>query len=179
VGAKSLVARTPKRRLASAAASSAAVGTRMLLWDRIQGEPSRASTQVPRRHGGVNSCAGSETIVVPGGSAMSAVNHQFRLAVRWRKHFHRPRGVSLDGPGKLAKSNADQVARATADRRESRHCLTMINGCCAQRPAIRGRLAELGQIVVKRSLPTGKAEPFIPHRAGSSPPSSRRCESPR
>jgi hypothetical protein len=26
-------------------ASSAAVGTRMLLWDEIQGEPSRASTQ--------------------------------------------------------------------------------------------------------------------------------------
>ena len=34
------------------------------------------------------------------------------------------------GPGKLAKCNAEQVARAT-DRRESRHCLTMINGRCA------------------------------------------------
>jgi hypothetical protein len=74
---------------------------------------------------------------------MSAVNHQFRLAVRWRKHFHRPRGVSLDGPGKLAKSNADQVARATADRWESRHRLTMINGCCAQIPVVRRRLDEL------------------------------------
>jgi hypothetical protein len=39
------------------------------------------------------------------------------------------------GPGKLAKSNAEQVAQA-ADRRESRHCLTMINGRCAQIPAI-------------------------------------------
>ena len=73
---------------------------------------------------------------------MSAVNHQFRLAVRWRKHSHRPRGVSLDGLGKLAKSNAEQVARATADRRESRHCLTMINGCCAQTAVIPGRLRQ-------------------------------------
>jgi hypothetical protein len=63
---------------------------------------------------------------------MSAVNHQFRLAVRWRNHSHRPRGGSLDSPWKLAKSNAEQVARATPDRRESRHCLTMINGRCAQ-----------------------------------------------
>jgi hypothetical protein len=51
----------------------------MLLWDEIQGEPSRA---------------------------MSAVNHQFRLAVAWRKHSRPPR------TGKLAKSNAEQVARA-------------------------------------------------------------------
>jgi hypothetical protein len=29
------------------AASSAAVGARMLLWDEIQGEPTQASTQVP------------------------------------------------------------------------------------------------------------------------------------
>ena len=38
---------------------------------------------------------------------MSAVNHQFRLAVAWRKHSRPPRIT-----GKLAKSNAEQVARA-------------------------------------------------------------------
>jgi hypothetical protein len=51
----------------------------MLLWDEIQGEPSRA---------------------------MSAVDHQFRLAFAWRKHSRLPRTA------KLAKSNAEQVARA-------------------------------------------------------------------
>jgi hypothetical protein len=45
------------------------------------------------------------------------------------------------GPGKLAKSNAEQVAQA-ADRRESRHCLTMINGRCAQLAVIRRRHGE-------------------------------------
>lgn len=44
---------------------------------------------------------------------MSAVNHQFRLAVRLAENMR----VGLEdflwmGPGKLAKSNAEQVARA-------------------------------------------------------------------
>jgi hypothetical protein len=37
---------------------------------------------------------------------MSVVNHQFRLAVAWQKHSRPPRTA------KLAKSNAEQVARA-------------------------------------------------------------------
>ena len=44
---------------------------------------------------------------------MSAVNHQFRLAVRLAETFASASRTSLwMGPGKLAKSNAEQVARA-------------------------------------------------------------------
>ena len=43
---------------------------------------------------------------------MSAVNRQFRLAVRLAETFASASRSSLDGPGKLAKSNAEQVARA-------------------------------------------------------------------
>jgi hypothetical protein len=53
------------------------------------------------------------------------------------------------GPSKLAKSNAEQVARG-ADRRESRHCLTMINGRCAQTAAIRQRRGALAKSTRRR-----------------------------
>jgi hypothetical protein len=47
------------------------------------------------------------------GSAMSAVNHRFPLAVRLAETFASASRTSLwMGPGKLAKSNAEQVARA-------------------------------------------------------------------
>jgi hypothetical protein len=84
----------------------------MLLWMR-----SRANRAEHRRRfrvvtGGVNSCAGSETIVVLERVRMSAVNHQFRLAVRLAETFASA-SKSLSGwAGKLAKSNAGQVARA-------------------------------------------------------------------
>jgi hypothetical protein len=43
---------------------------------------------------------------------MSAVNHLFRLAVRLAETFASASRTLWMGPGKLAKSNAEQVARA-------------------------------------------------------------------
>jgi len=47
VGAKSLDARTTAKKAGKRVGFELAVGTRMLLWDEIQGEPTQASTQVP------------------------------------------------------------------------------------------------------------------------------------
>jgi len=73
---------------------------------------------------------------------MSAVNHQFRLAVRLAETFASA-SRSLSGWAREAHEVQRRTGRASAaDRRESRHCLTMINGRSAQTPAIRRRLGE-------------------------------------
>jgi hypothetical protein len=94
------------------AASSAAVGARMSLRDEIQGEPTQASTQLPIPPGidATSDDAGYCCSAEGPPCARSIIS--FSLPSAWRKRSHRLRGVSLDGPGKLAKSNAEQVARA-------------------------------------------------------------------
>ena len=67
---------------------------------------------------------------------MSAVNRQFRLAVRLAETFASA-SRSLSGWAREAREVQRRTGRASAaDRRESRHCLTMINGRCAQIAAI-------------------------------------------
>jgi hypothetical protein len=67
---------------------------------------------------------------------MSAVNRQFRLAVRLAETFASV-SRSLSGWAREAREVQRRTGRASAaDRRESRHCLTMINGRCAQIAAI-------------------------------------------
>ena len=63
------------------------MGTRMLLWDEVQGEPSRA---------------------------MSAVNYQFRLAVVWRKHSRRPRTGKLTKSNAEQVARARQIVGRAA-----------------------------------------------------------------
>jgi hypothetical protein len=68
---------------------------------------------------------------------MSAVNHQFRLAVRLAETFASA-STSLSGWAREAREVQRRTGRASAaDRRESRRCLTMmINGRCAQTAVI-------------------------------------------
>src|ERR1700722_11432314 len=73
---------------------------------------------------------------------MSAVNRQFRLAVRLAETFASA-SRSLSGWPREAREVQRRTGRASAaDRRESRHCLTMINGRCAQKAAIPRRRRE-------------------------------------
>ena len=66
---------------------------------------------------------------------MSAVNNQFRLAVRLAETLESASRILFwMGPGKLAKSNAEQVVRerGRSSGKKPCHCLTMINGRCAR-----------------------------------------------
>jgi hypothetical protein len=93
------------------------MGARILLWDEIQGEPTQASRQVPIAPGELTPPVTTRAIVVPERVAMSAVNHQFRLAVNGRQSpLARSHRLAFRHPGTAALFGVASPAAAGAVR---------------------------------------------------------------
>jgi beta-keto acid cleavage enzyme len=87
------------------------MGARMLLGDEIQANRAEHRRRFRVVTGGVNSCAGSENIVVP----ERVRNERGQSSVPACRPLGGNIRIGLEeslwvGPGKLAKSNAEQVA---------------------------------------------------------------------